>query len=324
MVYKYFVFMGKSSYEKAIFADYYKNAKVYLFSEPDNFIKRLLFTIHFSYKINKFLNLPFKDSWLNKVMPKSEMISNERKIFIFHESSPLAYCEPLLRKIKKSFLKSVLCYKFSNPPNDKNLLRLSVVKNLYNYVITFNDFFVKENWIVYDTGIYTRNEIPKNDVPRSDLFFIGKNKGRLFLLLQIYDKMLEFGLKCDFYITDVKNSDVVLKRGIVYNKNLDYFDVLKHIEKTTCILEVLEGNFSYQSIRTFEALAYGKRLITTSSGIEKSPHYLSDNMHSIVNASEIKKEWFALPIEPYSINLHAISPNRFLEFIENKADHDNL
>jgi hypothetical protein len=323
MAYKYFVFGGMSSYLKAISADYHNNPEVYVYNENENRFKRLLLRAHYSYRLNKIVRLPFKQLWYKTIMPAKHKINPRRKIFIFSESSQLSYSAALLKKTKKLYPDSILCFTFANPPNETNLSRLSYVRPFFNYVITFSQSFAKDDWVFYGNGRYSKNDIPKNNLPNTDIFFIGKNKGRLPLLLDIYDRMSELGLTCDFYITDVDTSELLPREGIVYNKYLDYLDVLKHIDKTKCVLEVLEGSYSYESLRTFEALTYGKRLITTNLAIEKSPYYMATNMHPISNASEIQKEWFSLPIEPYNIDISSFSPLRFLEFIKKLADDDS-
>ena len=92
-------------------------------------------------------------------------------------------------------------------------------------------------------------------------------------MLSIYDRVTQLGLKCDFYVTEVEKDKQVAREGIIYNQRMPYRDVLKHVNQTKCILEILEDNENYFSLRTFEALAFRKKLITASPNILKADFY---------------------------------------------------
>ena len=93
------------------------------------------------------------------------------------------------------------------------------------------------------------------------------------MLLSIYDKLSNAGLKCDFFICGVEKKDQIFREGIVYNKRISYDEVLKHVKASKCVLEVLQNGNNYVSIRTNEAIQYNKKLLTTNSEIINTSFY---------------------------------------------------
>lgn len=61
---------------------------------------------------------------------------------------------------------------------------------------------------------YRLPNIDQDDLDNSDVFFVGANKGRLRLLLSIYDKLSNAGLKCDFFICGVEKKIKYFEKGL--------------------------------------------------------------------------------------------------------------
>ncbi|OWK74026.1 hypothetical protein CBW16_01000 [Flavobacteriaceae bacterium JJC] len=129
------------------------------------------------------------------------------------------------------------------------------------------------------------------DQPKNDIAFIGSAHTDRYL---IGEKVREFcdklNLKPFFYYYAPGKTAFVLKK--IFDKNLKQFDMkklsfkkLKHSE----IAEIYKDSFSVLDInkpfqkgltmRTFEALASGKKLLTTNSDIKYYPFYEPENIH---------------------------------------------
>ena len=90
--------------------------------------------------------------------------------------------------------------------------------------------------------------------------------------------------------------------------------------KTKCVLELLEGNKDYTSIRTMEALTYHKKLITMSQSIRNSIYYSPSQILIIKNPEDITKDFFLTQINNnYNVNdfspINGLSEIRKLERI---------
>jgi hypothetical protein len=142
------------------------------------------------------------------------------------------------------------------------------------------------------------------------------NLNRLPCLLSIYDRLTQLGLKCNFLITGVPPGKQIAREGIIYSKWMPYREVLQHVSHTKCILEILEDRNNYSSLRTFEALVFGKKLITANAGILRDPFYSPSQILYIESAKDITKEFFETPVVN-NYDIAALSPDAKLkEFLK--------
>lgn len=308
---KYCIFGSDSVYWNICFADFKKNPEAFVFGGFKNNIGNKLYKLHFSNKLNKVISLPLKSIWYKKVLPTS--FADGKVYFIFYEACHLSYSTDFLGYLKKKFPGAKCIYSFSNPPSDFNTSRLSKVRKYYDLVVTFSRDYLRENWVSWENGMYSKVEIPESNFPKSDLFFVGADKGRFDMLLSIYDRLENIGINCNFYITHVPGEKQVERKGIVYDHYLKYSECLELIKNTKCILEILEGNYS--SLRTFEAITYNKKLISTNKLLAQSKYYVPDNMRIIQDVNDIDSNWICVQPIDYRIDSTDYSPNRFLDYI---------
>lgn len=312
---KYIFYAAFSDYWRIANHDLYQNKDTHVCEGVNAGILNYLSRVHNSWKLNSKGELPFKSIWFKQYTAYKYLDRNQKQFAIFPEANSLSFSGKYLKFLRKNYPKLVVVFSFSNPCGDYNLKKLETVRPYYDHIITFNDADCRQyGFELIPIGGYSRIEVPDSNIPESDMFFIGQDKGRLSMLLQIYDRMTSLGLKCDFSIVRVKDEDIVTKQGITYNKRMTYMEVLQHVKKTKCVLEVLEGKSDYSSIRETEALTYRKKLITMSSSVLKSAYYSPSQMLYIHNPDEITRDFFETPIIN-SYDISDYSPIKGLETI---------
>ena len=82
-----------------------------------NKILSFIIKIHFSYKLNKIINLPFKSIWVNSVLKNIDEKNSENIIFIIYDRSFLSNNEKFLKKLRKKYINCKLVYMFTNIVN---------------------------------------------------------------------------------------------------------------------------------------------------------------------------------------------------------------
>jgi 1,5-rhamnosyltransferase len=92
-------------------------------------------------------------------------------------------------------------------------------------------------------------------------------------IIEAYKYFSDLGLRCDFNIVGVNTGDQKYNERISYNKQLSYNEVLCHIQKTKCILEVVQSDQVGTTLRVQEALFYHKRLLTNNINLKNEPWY---------------------------------------------------
>lgn len=316
LVVKYIYFAGFSDYWKITNNDLYHRNDVFVCDGIKNSLLDKVSRIHNSWKLNKKKELPLKSIWFSFYSAAGKFRKDQKQFAIFAEDNSLSFSAKYLKYLRRKYPKLVMIFNFSNPCGEYNLSKLKRVEQYYDHIITFNQTDNEQyGFELLPINGYSKLNVPKSNIPESDLFFVGQDKGRLPILLALHDRLSELGLKCLFSVVNVKAEDVIPRSGIVYNRRMSYMEVLQHVEKTKCVLELLEGDSNYSSIRTTEALVYGKKLITMSKRVLNSIHYSPSQMLCIESPEEITKEFFETPIEN-DYDISDFSPAKGLAEIE--------
>ncbi len=310
---KYIFFSGRLDYWKIANEDLFHNKEVFVCDGIN---------IPFSDRINGdpvvwrwdgIRRLPLKRLWYNFYTCAPYFDKEKVQYAIFTENNVLSFSRGFLSRLRGDYPNLVMVFEFTNVcgkyNNFKKLLR---VMDLYDHIVTFNEADSRQYGFRFRRLCYSFREPEESDVPYTDLFFIGKEKGRLPDLLSIYDHVTQLGLKCSFYITNVAADKQAARKGIIYNRWIPYRKVLQHVSHTRCILEILEDQSNYFSLRTYEALVYKKKLITAAPDVLKADFYSSSQMLYIQKAKDITREFFEVPFTN-GYDVAALSPNAKLQ-----------
>lgn len=258
----------------------------------ENKFAKKIFEIHMSWTLNKKIKLPLKKVWWNFFAREIEY-DKELEFVLINETHKLAYTTEFLQFVRcHSNLK--LVFIFINPVSSYLLTKVNAVRNYYNLILTFNeDDALRYGFTYFNALIPLQLPIyPENDeVDKSDVFFVGADKGRLRFLVECYEKLKSEGYKCIFIITEVTEDKKIERDGIRYNEWMDYDLVLKHIANTKCLLDILPDGMSYYTFRTREAFKYKKKVITNNASIVKEPFYDKGIFQIINTADEIKSDF---------------------------------
>lgn len=270
----------KNSFEK-------HGAEVHLYSEDMNYIFSKL--RYFSGGLNDFI----QDRLLQKIIND---IDNHYDLLIVIKGEFLdsLFFDSLFDK--SSFTKKVL-YQWDSVTNNPNCLNVS--KN-FDVVATFdrNDslqfgftyfplFF--SNYFNSDTTVTKKN----------DLFFIGAfhserhlellrvksfaDKHNLIFCCKLYMNFFTFLQRkiFDSSFSNIKLSDVIFK-------TINLKDVAKLISESEYVVDIAHKHQSGLTIRTFEALGSGKKLITNNEAIKDEVFYDSNKIFILSDILEEK------------------------------------
>lgn len=256
-----------------------------------------LFKIHNAEPLNRYFEFPLKSIWYRKVVDDSKFQTTDEVFFILYESFHMSYSRKLIKHYKKKYKNSKFIYLFTNPVNDYNLKRLSKIEDSLDAIFSFNKADAdKYGYYFLETDLFLLPE-QNNYELKTDVFFIGAEKGRLPLLLNIYRRLTDEGFICDFWITDVPAIKQEYTDAIHYNQRLSYDEVLKRVAQTHCIVEVLQDGKTYSSIRTLEAVQYHKKLLTTNSTVIDRWFYNPEIMQVFNCSNDINIDFIRKPVD---------------------------
>ena len=289
--------------------------------DTDNKILNFLYKLHCSQTIENILKLPFKSVW-NKHYFKNTFNNNDPICFVFtgNHISKLRYgFDKYLRKIYPN-CKLVIFYQDLITRRRNSLFEK--YRDRFDLVLSFDQKDARDYGLVYYPLVYTPEEYEtEGELPRSDVFFVGKAKNRLDEILTAYEKLSEAGLNCDFHIVNVPEADRKYADKINYCSQMSYTENLKHIKATSCLLEIMQKGGHGYTLRACEAITYGKRMITNNPEIINAPFYRPELISVFENTADIDVDFVKNGEFKVDYNYkEELSPLKMFEFVENKLN----
>ena len=266
---KYVVFPSIYDYDKVTYQTMEKKDYIFVFSSISEHFKfkitKFLIRVHFSLKINRIFNIPFKILWIKHIL-NSFLKNNDRIIFLFYESNRLSLDYKLLSELKRFYTNSSIVFRMSNSISNNRIPPIYKHIKDYDLVITFDPLdAIKFNiqYIQYEyEPLFEKSD---NQKLYYDLLFIGNNKGRIDILHTIYLEFKKCGLKCLFIVNNVdKDKQVINEPNFIYNEPISYKQVLEKVQESKILLEVLQGYQNGQTLRYREAIYFNKYLLSNN------------------------------------------------------------
>lgn len=275
-----------------------------------------LFRIHNAEPLNRYFELPFKRIWFQKVVDESSFGKEDEILFILYESFHMSYSRSLINHYKKKYNNSKFVYIFTNPVGEYNLGRLDRIRDLLDAVFSFcEEDAIHYGFLFLKADLFLLPPQDNYNI-KTDIFFIGADKGRLPILIDIVERFRKEEIVCDFWVTNVPKEKQKHSEIIHYNQRLTYEEVLRHVANTKCVLEILQDDKSYSSIRTMEAIQYHKKLLTMSETVKEQWFYSPDIIQVFHCADEISTEFIrSKAIEEVYKGIDIGSYKTFEEFI---------
>ena len=174
---------------------------------------------------------------------------------------------------------------------------------------SFDEKDVQDYNLKYNTQYYFNDIKLDNNNILWDVYFVGGDKGRLAILLDLQKKLNEMGLVTNFHITKTSNNivnDSIYKNRINYSQNIEF------LSKSKAVLDIVSPGQTGLTLRPLEALFFNKKLITNDKTIIQRDFYDEKNI-------------FVLGHDDFNnLNYFLNSPSKIIsEEIKNKYDFDH-
>lgn len=197
------------------------------------------------------------------------------------------YDRSALKKLREKHIKLHLL--FLNPmiSSRETEYALQLVKEDYfDLVYTVDKDDASEYGFNFTNAVYSKRNITNNHhCSNWKVSYVGAAKNRLpelHAIAAIFEQM-----KSIFYINGVKREERCPLSNVIYNHAMDYAEVLRVVDMSDCIVEVLQKGQRGFTFRTYETICYNKKLITNNVDIKECEFY---NPRYIKIYSEIDDE----------------------------------
>lgn len=238
--------------------------------------------IHTSRKLNSVIPLPFKNIWIRKFQSKrikTFLRQNNPVVIAFRCSFFLFYVYNYEKWIKKINPAAKCVFLFADIVETyrKQDFNMEVARQKFDALISFDkEDSKKYNLLFYPHVIpFPKKFVMKKTVEQYDVYFLGKAKNRINILVRLYKKFRQANLKILFEIAETKESERVFSdENFKYVTKVSYSDYLSRCNKSRCLLEVMQSqDHTGYTTRLLEAVRLNKRLISNNKGLKFSSFY---------------------------------------------------
>ncbi len=159
-----------------------------------------------------------------------------------------------------------LVFWYWNPVKEKDV---ALNNKFIDEIWTYSRFDAKKYNLKYNPQFYNKMTGIKSSGKKTDLVFMGTDKGRRKSLECLKRSAESQSLKCNFRIVDSKR------------KRVSYIDYLSTIMGAKCIVDIAPNQTCGLTLRPMEALFYGRKLVTNYQDIVNYDFYNSENVFVI-------------------------------------------
>lgn len=191
---------------------------------------------------------------------------------------------------------------------------LEEYKKKFDFIITTDNNDARKYNILFFPLIYSKPEPEGETDICYDLSFVGNEKGRGNLLSEINKKVKSIGLKTFIRCRGEERT---------CNKWMKYSEVTEIVKKSNCILEIVQEGQTAITLRTLEAIYFGKKLLTNNADIKKYSFYDPGYIQIFTNADEIDCDFIRERTKVCYKYYDECSPINLLRYIVKAANRKN-
>lgn len=266
----FIIYSTKEDYYKVIYHDIIGKGNVKFIVSP--VANRNLF-IRFVYKVMMSPKLDFifkRIRFILNPLFDRDLGNNERYVYLFFYGRLPWVENHILEYLKKKHKDCLtVCY-FQDLIAKKNV-DIEKVKSQFDLVLDYDEEEANKYNLVYAPTPFSYLQLDNSTEKETDVYFVGKAKERLRNIYAVFDLLTSHGFKCDFYIADVPEEKQVRKTGLHYiHKSLSYMENLQKASKAKILLELMQTGATGYTLRTWEAIAYNKILLTNNTSLNKT------------------------------------------------------
>ncbi len=164
-------------------------------------------------------------------------------------------------------------------------------------------------------------EMLKSDYKAHDLNFCGLAKDRYDRILSVYDEAKKHGIDCDFNIPRLPEKVLKERPEFLSSRYIPYLDYLKMIQSANCLLEISQGTSKGYSLRPWEAIAYGKKILSDNKDLLKEEFYDPRFIQVYEKVEDIDWNWVKERIPVDYKYIEKLSVKKYVRDILNIVDN---
>lgn len=285
-----------------------------------NKILQKLFICHWSQKLNSIVHLPLKRIWFKR-MCKRQFQNDKPVCYVFYGGKYITEDSKLYNYIK--FLNPLnKCVIYYADLISKKGWDLDNARKVSDYIISYDKGEAEKYQIAYyDEMAYDiLMDITEPTAFDYDVYFLGYAKDRLKQIYDVYFKLESAGVRCHFVVCGVSPTDRVKAKGIHYSAPIGYKKNIENVIKSKCVLELIQGGSSSNTLRFLEAQRYHRLLLTDNVYLNSKSYYNPEIMQVFEKADGINVDFINRAIDYSQYDDSQFDPFNRITYLENLID----
>lgn len=245
----------------------------------------------------------------------------EYPVLIVYECNLLAQNIRLLKGLKQGFpkLKMVLVVTNIIGAAGSPDSHINEQRKVFDLIVTFSENDAEQYKLAHYEGMYSSLDIEgvrrKDDEYEYDLYFCGRDKGRIQCLVAVAENLRRNRVSFRFDIIGDIGPKV---EGFFYQNNLiQNEEMLRRASRAKTVLEIMaDPSNKGSSLRPYEAFALGTKLLSNNRFLGEKPWFNPKQISIFEDHDKIDINFIRTPLkEEDAQDISTLSPVRFLEFL---------
>lgn len=328
---KYLVINDEHELYQRMFADLFQTDRYQVEEIPRMVVPRMLqplYRLHYHHRINRHISLPGKMLWKSCYRLHQYSFREDETYCVIFLNGSLRYhfSEAYLQQVKARHpnvrYALILYDSISNMKMEKEQT-LSLIP-LFDYVLSFDEEDCRKYGYKRIYSSFSRPKFLREDRRlESKAFFIGVGLGRLEFLQEAFRRITSRVKGCRFYIVNVKEKEQREIKDVVYNRKMTYEEELQMAYNTQCVVEIVKEGQAGVSLRTCEAVAFDKKLLTNNKALKRMPFYDERYMRVFDEIGQEEIDFLERDLQVHYEDNAYFSPIKIVEAIEHMACGEN-
>lgn len=321
-----FFFAGEDYWKSILGKELYDCPNVHVYQgtfEGSRFLKKL-FKLHWAYRINCKLNLPFKTIWFHR-MYRQSFPKKLPLCFVYMGANCIRFDGGFCKYVRKQDPKNRQVILHNDLISKKISYDYDSVRSKVDIVTTYDKNEAEKYGICYfqETTYSKLIPEPESTTYDCDAYFLGAAKDRLSKILDTCRVLTNAGLKCKFLIAGVAPEQQVQMEGVTYIRGISYEENLLNVIRCRCVVELIQEDSCDITTRALEAIAYRRRLLTDCQICD--PDFFNPGQLQVFTTPEsIRTEFVEKPFSPKEFEPKLdMNPLRRLFFIQEQLEAQN-
>ncbi len=250
------------------------------------------------YTLNRILNnkygFPVLGLWYN-ALSRRNFFNGNNLCFIYtwnwiRDNDKTGFVNYFKKKYYGS--KHVLFLQDIVKSHEKDSYSIENAKKDFDMILSFDPHDCKMYNLVYYPLVFSEYKKSSNINVTNDIYFLGQIKNRKRELLDLFYLLKEKELKVDFILIGDREKDGDgFPDDVCFINSMPYLENLRHVEKTRCLLEVMQHGGTGYTQRCSEAVCLGKKILTNNQMIKEAPFFREDYVSIFSSIDSIDKNF---------------------------------